>query len=399
MRLQVRHTKTEKSFTEIFFESDLHRSIKEAKAELLEILKILKSGEAHFLYSGQVVSAKNCDFPRLLVEWSRKTKLDQQVKNIILSALLTAEEKCQASAILTAASWATGENFKSTFNEKRCNYNQIERLVFSLCGKGLSSNMTLASVRMGGLGCNVNFLETKNSQSFIKSCRGIEVDCQIDPLFGDRIGRHHKFSNCHIVAIDGIVESVSELHKILEFSEKSPIILFANGFLPDVSNTMAETSLQKRGTCVPVVVKNWPKKNFLDLETFGVGCVSPDRGDIVASLGLEKLKSHFFEIEENFCVLEFSNSTEANRIEFVISQSMGGLTGLAVDRVKSLLGFARLASRGGIASCQEFCGDSKILLECFSKDLVVPQQALANASLAKKSLEKILQELGCLITV
>jgi hypothetical protein len=106
-----------------------------------------------------------------------------------------------------------------------------------------------AIVELGGLGCKVEFEETADFVTKILAKRGREILGEVDPLFGDRIGRTFDLQNCVVVAINGTVESVGSLHNVLTISAEIPVIVLAENFLPDVSNTMAETWKSGRGKC------------------------------------------------------------------------------------------------------------------------------------------------------
>ena len=191
----------------------------------------------------------------------------------------------------------------------------------------------------------------------------------------------------------------SSIHKILELSGKKNIIILAKSFLPDVSNTMSETWKTKRGKCVPFKVDSWNVENFLDLEKSGLTCVSNERGDIISNISLETSKSIDVSILENKIILLTKIDTDRSKIVIHVSKSLSGLTGVAIDRIKTLIGFARISSRSGVFRWEKLNLESGTLSDLYSKDLVMPLQTLESASKAHKSLTEILQGIGCLVIV
>jgi hypothetical protein len=386
--------------TSIFFDEEIQKSIRSAKKEIKDIILSLKSSSLHVEYNGQILSAAPCDFSRLLVEWKRKPGIDYAIRNVIVSAILSAEEKSQGAGFLAAGMWISNSGNESLVRKnRRCNFEEVSQCINYFGGSGFSASCALALIELGGLGHKIDYVEHSGSSCVIDIFDGKEMKGHVDPLFGDRVGRNHSFDKCAVIAVDGIVESVGSIHKILEYSQETPVVLMAKNFLPDVSNTMAESMKKSRATCLPVVMDSWWRENFLDIEKDGISCVSHDRGDTVSSLKIDGIKMSKFESVEDRVRLEFSNNASRSKIVFKVSKSLGGLVGPALDRTKALLGYARLSSRSGVIDWEDLCEISSNFSDLYSKNLVAPCSSLEGAFRVHKSLNSILQEMGCLITV
>lgn len=392
------HNVSTKQYTELVFEEQIKSSIRSAKVEISEILQSLKDRTAVFTYKGQIVTAVPTDFPRLLAEWGVKTKVQQSVRNIITSALFSAEEKCSGSALLGAIIWISGTEV-SISSKKRCTRSELESCLSYLGGQGMAKSAAMAVIEQGGLGCKVEFEETQGSVTRILAKSGREIFGDIDPLFGDRVGRSFNLQNCIVVAINGAVESVSSVHNLLSASAENTVVILAENFLPDISNTMAETWKSGRGKCLPFIVKKWGIENFLDLEKQGLLCVSNERGDTISGLKLESSRTFDFTVDRNTCTISNENINVNSKLIVEVSQSLGGLTGLAKDRIKMLVGHARLCARSGIVEWEKLSKESHQLSVLCSKELVISSASVVGGSRASESLRKVLQELGCLILI
>ena len=385
-------------FTELVFEDQITSSVRSAKSEISEILRSIRDRTAVFTYKGQIVTAMPVDFPRLLAEWGTKTKIQQSVRNIITSSFFSAEEKCSGAALIAAGLWVSDSSISTSF-KKRCTFVEMDNCLSYLGGSGMSKSAAIAIVELGGLGCKVEFEETIGSLTKILAKSGREILGEVEPLFGDKVGRTFNLQNCVVIAISGTVESVDSLHRALTIAAEMPVIVIAENFLPDVSNTMAETWKSGRGKCLPFISKKWGVESFLDLEKSGMSCVSNERGDTISGLKLESSKTFEIMIEKDACIVSNDDSDINSKLIVEVSQSLGGLTGLAKDRIKMLAGFARQGARSGVITWKKLSEASQNFLDLYSKDLVISSASVATGYRTSESLRKVLQELGCLILI
>lgn len=95
-----------------------------------------------------------------------------------------------------------------------------------------------------------------------------------------------------VVVVDGIVESVSEIHHLLEeiSSSKEYAVFFARGFSDDVVNTLKVNYDRGAVKCVPVAVKyDMDGFNLLNDVAVVCGCdvVSFLKGDLISSIRIK----------------------------------------------------------------------------------------------------------------
>ena len=386
-------------YTDLHFDDEIISSIKVAKSELKSILCSLRDRTATISYNGQIVTAQPVDFPRLVAEWGISTKVQLAVRNIITSALFSIEEKQTGAALICAGTWLTSSNPAQKISKKRCSHREMTDCLKFFGGSGMSLGAANAVIDSGGLGCRIDYEETQQSVTKIVTYSGREIAGEIDPLFGDRVGRCFDLKGCTVIAVAGAVESVSSLHFALESSIERPVIILAESFLPDVSNTLAETWRQGRGKCLPFIVRKWGTDNFLDLEKLGILCVSQERGDTFSSLKLESNSDINVSTNGTSCTVSNLEEKSVSKITVEISQTLGGLTGLVKDRVKILVGLARQCARSGVIRWKDFSEASQEFLDLYSKDLAISSQSVVTGAKASESLQKVLQELGCVILV
>jgi hypothetical protein len=263
----------------------------------------------------------------------------------------------------------------------------------------MSRGAANAAIKLGAIGHKVDYAETDYHITKVEASIGKDIFGSVDLLFGDKVGHVFDLQTSLVCAVDGVVESVSSLHKILEESSDKNVIILANNFLPDVSNSMAETWLQKRGKCIPFKVSNWNLEKFLDLEKMGIACVSPDRGDITSNISLKNTKMMPINIFQDKITILSDNSYDRSKIVVSVSKTLGGLTGMVKDRIKTLVGYSRLTARSGVITWDTLQKESKNLSDLYSKELVIPLSSWVSGQKANESIQKILQNLGCLIIV
>ena len=362
---------------------DVSSSIKKAKNELSFFLNQCISGNGTIMIGNSVSTCTPLEFPRVLAEWSRSNSLDKAIRNIMVSSFFSSEVKQGGSALLSCM-MLVGKIEKII--EKRSVYeSDILGVIESWSGAGLSSKITKEAFYMGGCGCEVSLLESNIFGTRIKCIEGLSQKGNIAAGFSSNLESDFSFSGeAHVFAIDGYVEKISQIHKILEGSSGSTVIIAARGFLPDVVNTLS-TNYPSKLNCIPFVVEDWCIPNFLLLEKMGVVCASSDMGSELSSLRIEKP----IEVSVDLSTLLIKNSDVAQdrKISIEFGTDLSYLKGLTIDRVKTLLALIRFTSRTGIM---------KLKYDNFI--FYVPTSTYKTASRCTESIENILQNIGSIVT-
>lgn len=142
--------------------------------------------------------------------------------------------------------------------------------------------------------------------------------------------------NCRVAFIDGIIESVSECHKIFQWSydQKTPVVIFARGFAEEVIATSAMNIQRKTAQVIPIVIAfdEIGVNSFGDIAScFGSDVISADKGQLVASIDLDScIKVEMISAFQRMTEIEFSDS----RVDTVIEKLSNKLLSCDVNHTE-----------------------------------------------------------------
>tara|TARA_R110000824_G_scaffold60050_6_gene160876 strand:+ start:12606 stop:13781 length:1176 start_codon:yes stop_codon:yes gene_type:complete len=363
---------------------EIHKSVSLAKKEIKEILSVCISGSGALLLGSK--SAKCCpiDFLRTLSEWPRKNFLDISIRNIILSSLFSSETKQGGSALISAMMML--DDLEVIEKKKNCTEEDIISVIDDWAPSGISNRIGKEAFYMGACGSEVKISEGVSEASRIKCSSGISQRASIAGGFSSKNLEDFCLSEpCYVVAVDGFVENLSQIHHLLESIEDHHLILMARSFLPDVVSTLS-ANYPRRLKCIPVTVSEWLAEDFLYLEKLGVSCVSSEAGMEISNSRLADPIS--ISLDTSSIIFENKLSGRKRKIFVEVGKDLGDLNGLTIDRVKTLITLSRFTSRSGIAR-----------IRYKDHEMHVPISSYEAAIKCKKSLEKIFQEIGGIIAI
>jgi hypothetical protein len=378
-----RNLKQKTKSTSIFFDaSAISDSVVTARTELREICAGLMTGKKSFLFGHQICNATPLDFHRALAEWHRDSKIDVALRNILLSCFYSAEVKHGGAGLIACLLWLDMLNVHET--SEKTQVKDVNDVIMSWGRNGLSTKCVTESFKLGACGCFTEIRESKSPISAVKVLDSTKMSGHVDYLFASKNEDVPAFEKFYVVAIDGIVESVSQINNLIEMGKKSHVVIAARGFLPDVSNTLSENFFRKNLKIVPYVVDDWGVENFLDLSKIGFSCVSSiDGGAINRAAPVDIIEISF---HDNVMFFKSKFSKNERKIMIDLGSDLGFLLGISKDRVKLLLSLMRSSARSGVSRCQSFehqfyCSNSSIM----------------SAKKSMKSLQDVLQNLGGLV--
>ena len=203
-----------KNYSKIIQKNDIEKSIKEAKEELKELIRLLLCGNLTFVYNNKICTATPLDFHRVLSEWNRKSKVDNCIRQIILSSFFSAEEKMICSGLISCAMWI---NSIEQFEEKNkvCR-DDIFSVIDCWIPSGISNQITKNIFTVGGIGSDVLLEESKYDPTSITVIKGQSFVGNIENIFQIKNNLNNYKEKMSIIAIDGIVETVSQLESLFE---------------------------------------------------------------------------------------------------------------------------------------------------------------------------------------
>lgn len=151
--------------------------------------------------------------------------------------------------------------------------------------------------------------------------------------------------NCRVAFIDGIIESVSECHKIFQWSydEKTPVVIFARGFAEEVIATAGVNIQRQTAQVVPILISfdEVGVNSFGDIAScFGSDVISADKGQLVSSLDLnQSIKVDRITVTSKSCEIEFHNNlvdSVVERLSKKLSAAETGQSDLIKKRIDAL---------------------------------------------------------------
>ena len=369
----------------IYSKKSINASLLLAKTELAEIVSKCIQHNSVVYYDDKAVTCTKIEFCRMLSEWSRKSSLDKAIRNIILSAFFSSEQLLGSSGIISCMMFV--DDVLEVSKKRKVKEKDVRRVIDSWISSGMSKKIANEIFSMGACGVEVLLEESETLGTKVECITGVSQDGFIDNLFSSKLPEDFSVQeDFYVVAIDGIVEKISQIHSLLDKTSGQNLLILARGFLPDVSNTLS-ANYQKSLKCIPFVVdKDWCCKNFLDLEKAGVSCASSVIGSEISKIDKkDKVKISLSKTKVQFS--EFLLSSAERKICVYFGNDLQKLKGVSIDRVKFLLGVMRFTSRSGIST-----------LKYGDYEFYAPSSAYSVAKRTSDSLEKILQNLGKVIT-
>jgi len=367
---------------------ELKKSIDIAREELGQICDDIFDGKIALNYDGKICTAVPVDFHRCLSRWHQTSRTGVAIRNTILSCLYSTEVNQGGSGLIACLLWTGRISPDDVKSKKRKGSHafagDIDEIVSSWSRNGMSGTIVKKLIQVGACGSKVNLIEGKHYGTVVKVVSGEEIFGCIDPLFNSRADVPEESSDFYGVAIDGIVESVSQIHKMLSAAGNNGIVIAARGFLPDVSNTLLENWLSGKLKVIPFVVSNWGTDNFLDLVDSGFECVSHAMGSEIRRARLQKLIE--MNVDSDRITYQAQKNTKT-KMSVSFGMDLGALKGISIDRTKTLLALARFAARSGITKFD--------VNDC---DFAVPSSSVIVGVRANNSMNNILQNMGGIIT-
>ena len=156
----------------------------------------------------------------------------------------------------------------------------------------LSSELIEYSCRYSGLDGKIFIERNQENHSVLEVKNAYSFDVEtFDEFFFESNNWNHSFVNC--IVIDGIIESVSEIHHLLEHASKNidPVIIVARAFSDDVLQTLYVNMQRKTLNVFPIKLKNDEAliNSFVDIATVGkTDPISYLKGELISSIDYEK---------------------------------------------------------------------------------------------------------------
>ena len=190
------------------------------------------------------------------------------------------------------------------------------------------------AVNSAGFGCSFSIKDSKRYNTRFLLNSSCQFPIKVVPEFLYSINKNElSLFDSRVIVIDGIVETVGEIHHLLEkFSEnKLNLILMARGFEPDVLNTLSVN--YKRGSLkVFPAILQFGLDSVNSLKDVSIVCnapfISSMGGETISSIDTKKLKPvHHIEINAKNCKIRNpSTSIQVKKLIYEINKKISSTT-------------------------------------------------------------------------
>ena len=329
------------------------RCYKSLVRKLAGLIQKMHGNELVFNYGEKVTTARPTDLVRVLSEWSQDDLVDHTMRNIIVDAILSSENKLVGSGIICALALVATESVcddRRIFHPVRAHVEDLEKCIDYFLGNGILSNLVNSSLGIGGLGASMMF-EISNRRDFVLETTTAEmIEGYVHPIFKMT---NRRFELPYIVCVDGIIESLGEIDHILQEAAelKCGVIVCALGYHPDVVNTLSENTSAGRLNVIPFVVQKWSTDHPDALQAcaaLGLTCVSPAAGEILTTQCLENFSTVRSAYISSRNVAIQNDTGNHTHMCIGIPKNMEGLAGLIEDRIRITIQACRSVSQAGL---------------------------------------------------
>jgi hypothetical protein len=251
---------------------------------------------------------------------------ESSIRNMILESMVSCENVSAGSSLVFLHCLAG--NKVEMFEGKRFTLDilkdSISKMTDSFTGDIVSDSMKISG-RNGRVLLDSGDFRATEVVHGTQSCKW-----RPDQKFFSSLGLAKiELQKCAVVFIDGIVETISEFHKILNDSHEKqiPVAVFARGFGDDIFSTTALNINRQTAVVVPITIPfdEVGVNGMADMAgCFGSHVISSDKGELISNVKIEN------------CVF-------ADRMTFTPSMTEIEHSGSLVDSVVSKLSL-RLSS-------------------------------------------------------
>ena len=333
-------TFTNTSHTTLISGEKVRRRYQSMKKELRQIIHKLHTDQLVLNYGSRVTAAKPADLIRVISEWSQKDVLDLAIRNIIVDAILSSENKQIGAGIVCACRILQDHSDKPLDMPKkgRAKRNDLSHALRYFLGTGIIFHLCETLLEMGGMSSSLRFDLGTHNDFIVRQINTHEIFGIIHPIFGSTPA---SIDTPTVVAIDGIIESLGEIDYLLQRSAetKCPVILCAMGFSPDVITTLSHNWKTNRLKVLPFWIRKLGEKQELlqICEEMKITCVTPERGDLINTLELDECSTVQAAFLSDQSLSIQSESGDASHLEILLPQHFRNLAGIIEDRCRIAL--------------------------------------------------------------
>ena len=296
--------------TKLKYRIDFLEECTEYTEQLKQNLLNACSGKLAFSFGKQITNSNALDVLRTIYETKASNESSKILRNAILEMALTSKNRN------TPATFYAVLNFCECFISKYKPENSeiIKKDIIDLCRISRRTNLNIVmnhisknskndytfkilKALVSNVGFNTSLLVSNvpqwNTQIQINSAFEFEGFIHESFALASKINKW-KSTNVDFLVIDGIIESVGEIHHILDLynRNKRRMCIVARGFQEEVIATLSTNFLRKTLCCIPIVIPS----NLNTINTFkdiaivsGADMISSLKGETISSIKPEQI--------------------------------------------------------------------------------------------------------------
>jgi len=218
-----------------------------------------------------------------------ETISESALRNLLLKCMVDAEMQSPGASFIMLHH-LSGRKIPETVIGSRFCFGDLQESLPKFAGQD-ATDICVEVTKLAGRRGKV-FLDTATSV-FTEINYGTQI-CKWKPdesfLLSTGLSRV-SVQNCRVLFIDGIIESVSECHKIFHesYESKVPIVIFARGFSEDVIATASVNFQRQTAQIIPILIPfdEVGVNGFGDLANcFKSEVVSSDKGQLISNIDI-----------------------------------------------------------------------------------------------------------------
>lgn len=242
-----------------------------AKSTGAQLTSMLE-GNHKFFFGNRAVQCQPIDALRWFTETIPDSSRTLHIRNIMVNAVNDSENIQGSSAVVCAASLSCLLTMPGVHSENEI-FEDL-RIVSSMsrrassdtilqamkCLDGDSTTFSMARAAITGCSSSASIQVTKGSRkTTVKRVNGYKFPLTIPEVFVSAVGgavSERRFNSPRALIVDGFIETAAEIDGVVRssYESKSPLIIVARGYAPDVLNTLGVNYAHGHLSIVPLVV-------------------------------------------------------------------------------------------------------------------------------------------------
>ncbi|MBK26034.1 MAG: hypothetical protein CME70_18705 [Halobacteriovorax sp.] len=327
---------TLENYSELIAYNDSTSTIVDYIGELKKDLKLLAASKLGYVSNDRYVAFSAIDIKKIIINRHCSDSIRLTVRNILLESLIDYEKAAPGSSIVNCITflYVLEEVLKLKAFNHRLDLNEFEDIISELSrfsrittinnsrkilenyiSNPIISKIIFTAARLSGHNGQIYLDPLSKDDTVIETYRGYRVP--VTPLrefwVPTKVSRW-KRSNVKCFVIDGILESVSEVHHILStLSEtKEPGVIFCRGCSEEVTATLGLNFKRQSLDIIPVVIPyDLFGSNLLkDIAVIcGTDVVSSLKGELISSINIDEIVTvPRVDIDESTVVIQNENT-------------------------------------------------------------------------------------------